>query len=219
MTQEATQTNDTTATTDTQQAQNGGTTNAEAKFTQADLDRLIGEARQKAADSTRKKVLAEMEIEDPDGDKELLKAAKARREADKTEVERLAGEAAKDKTRAENAEKELKSFQEKVDAERRTDRLNTAVKDALAKANAKADKVLKLLRADHAALLDAVLKDDGAVDEKALAKVVDAARRDYAEDFGRGGVGSPGHGNSKPSQPGADAAKRASQLNQSRIRG
>lgn len=208
---------ETPSTTETPPA-NGGNDEGK-KFTQADLDRLIGEARQKAADSTRKKVLAELEIDDPDSDKELLKAAKAKREADKTEVERAAGEATKEKERREKVEQEFADFKAGVEAERRLTTLNTAVKDALAKANAKADKVLKLLRADHADSLDAVLKEDGTVDEKKLTALVDAARKQYPEDFGKGGVGSPSNSGGRSPQLGADAAKRASQLNQSRIRG
>lgn len=189
------------------------------KFTQADLDRLIGEARQKASDTARKKVYEEIGVDDPLTDKELLAAAKAKREADKTEVERLAGETAKERERREKLEQEYADFKAGVETERRTTALNTAVKDALTKANAKADKVLKLLRADHADLLDTVLKEDGTVDEKKLTAVVDAARKSYPEDFGRGGVGSPSNSGGKAPNLGADAAKRASQLNQSRIRG
>ncbi len=212
MTQETTLPSDASATTETQQAQTGGTTHAEAKFTQADLDRLIGEARQKASDSARKKAFAEAGIDDIAIDAELLKTARAKREADKTEVERLAGLTAKEKERADKAEADLKTFQEQVETDMRRARLTNAVKDALTKANAKPDKVLALLQVQHADALAAVLKDDGMVDDAQVTKLVEVARTAYPEDFGHGGVGSPSLTGGRPATAQAPKVQTSGRL-------
>ena len=216
MTQETTTQNDASANTETQQAQTGGTTHAEAQCTQADLDRRIGEARQKAADSTRKKLLAELEIDDPDTDKELLKAAKAKREADKSEVERAAGEAAKAKERADQLQAEL----DRERAERRIDARNRRILSAATEQKAQIpDDVLAWAEKNSPAELEKTLKDDGSVDDKAVQALVKACQTARPTWFGKGGVGSPSMGGGRSAQPGADAEKRSRQLNQSRIRG
>jgi hypothetical protein len=179
----------------------------------------LKERLERDREATRKKLLAELGIEDAETDKTLLAEARKRKADERTEAQKAIEALAKEKAKREAAETALATRNAEIAAKERTETLNTAVKDALTKANAKADKVLKLLRADHADLLNAVLKDDGTVDEKKVTAVVEAARKSYPEDFGRGGVGSPSNANGRPPQPGADAAKRASQLNQSRIRG
>jgi uncharacterized protein YdiU (UPF0061 family) len=158
----------------------------------------LKERLEKERERVRKATLAELGIEDADTDKALLAEARKRRADEQTEAQKAVEALEKEKAKREKAEADLADHLTKAAAKERADALNTAVKDALTKANAKADKVLKLLRVDHAELLDAVLKEDGTVDEKALAKVIEAARKDYAEDFGRGGVGSPSNANGRP---------------------
>lgn len=171
----------------------------------------LKERLERDREAQRKRLYAELGIEDADTDKTLLAEARKRKADELTEAQKAIEALAKETAKREKAEADLADHLAKAQAKERADALNAAVRDALTKANAKADKVLKLLRADNAALLDAVLKDDGTVDEKQVAKVVEQARKDYAEDFGKGGVGSPSNsGGSRPdpNRDGKDAARK-----------
>lgn len=217
MTQEtATQQNEAAATTETQQAQTGGNTNAEAKFTQTDLDRLIGEARQKASDTARKKVYEEIGVDDPLTDKELLAAAKAKREADKTEAQKAVAAAAKEKERADKAEAELAAERQ----QRIIDRRDRAIEAAATAARAEIPSDVLAWAEKHAP--DALAKtvdSDGLVAEKGVKDLLEACRKARPGWFKAGGVGSPGHGGGRARDLGADAEKRARATNQRSIRG
>lgn len=162
---------------------NGGSEGDKKVFTQEDVEFHAKERAKTAAQSERKKVLAELGIEDPDADKALLAEARKRKADEQTEVEKTAAELTKEKAKREAAESELKSFQEKVETEKRAAALDGAITKALTTANAKAEKVLKLLKVDQAEALTAVLKEDGTVDEAKLKALVETARKLYPEDF------------------------------------
>jgi predicted nucleic acid-binding Zn ribbon protein len=157
----------------------------------------------------REKFMKEYGIEDPDADKELLAAARKRKADEQTAAEKALEDLAKERKKREDAEAALAKREAEIAAKERADALNGAVKDALTKANAKADKVLKLLRADHADALDAVLKDDGTADEKKVTALVETARKAYPEDFGKGGVGSPSNAGGHSPDPNREGKERA----------
>lgn len=127
------------------------------------------------------KFLKDFGIEDADADKERLKKAREQEEANRTEVEKAA-------KRAESAEASASDWKAKYEAEVSKNRLDTrdnAVKAALREAQVKnADKTFAVLSTLKAADLEACLTAEGVVDVKKVAALVDAARKDYAEDFG-----------------------------------
>jgi hypothetical protein len=172
------------------------------KFSQADMDRVQGKTRKEAKQAALDEFIKELGFEKPDDLKTLITAAKQRDEAEKTEAQKAADTALKEKERADKAEKALAERNAEIDAEKRAERLNAAVKDALTAANAKADKVLKLLKADAPDALEALLKEDGTVDKDKLSKLVESARKSYPEDFGKGGVGSPSNSGGRGVDPG-----------------
>ena len=195
---------------------NGGNGEADKKFSQADVEALIKERLSRRDDSERKKLLEKLGIEDEDADAELLKTAKAKREADKTEVERLASEAAKSAKRAEDAETLL--AQER--AQRVSERRDGMLKDALATLGIKkerASSALKLLTVEQADALTAAIKD-GNVDEKAIAKIAEESKKAYPEWYGSGGVGSPSNAGGRVPSPDAATKNKATADLRSAIR-
>lgn len=206
--------NDTSATPQTQEANSAGTTHAEAKFTQADLDRIAGDTRQKATDAARKKILAELGIEDPDADKALLAEARKRKADELTEAQKA------DKAR-EQAEAATRQAVADLEAERkaiRLERRDTAIRAALTPATPKADKVLALLQVQHADAINGVLKDDGTVDATKVTALVDTARKAYPEDFGRGGVGSLSNAGGRIVDPSDKDRQSAAQWTMNKLR-
>lgn len=189
-----------TTVTDTQPDKTGNTSGTtEAKFTQADLDRIAGDTRKAAKQAAINDLLKELGFEKADDLKALVTADKKRREDEMTEVQKAAAEKEKVEARALKAETDLENERNA----RRADLRDGKVKDALVASNAKADKVLKLLKVDKAAELDALLKEDGTVDEGKLKTLVEDAKKAYPEDFssGRGfssNPGSPSIGGGKP---------------------
>lgn len=167
------------------------------------------------AEAERKKVLEELGVEDPAADAQLLKAAKAKREADKTEVERLAGETAKEKERADKLQTEL----DRERQQRITDRRDSAIKAKAANAH-DLDAVLEWAsRPANADLFKKTVGDDGLIDDKAVEALIAAARKNAAYLFKVGGVGSPPLSGGRPTQGNADAEKRAARTSQRTIRG
>lgn len=168
----------------------GGNANVEAKFTQADLDRIASDTRAKATEAARKKVLAELGIEDPDADKALLADARKRKadEQTATEKETVARE------KAEKRAAELESTLETERANRLSERRDDKLKDALMSAKVKPEKVksvLTLLSVEQADALTAAIKEGGMIDDKALVKIAEEAKKEYPEWFGNAGPGSP----------------------------
>lgn len=178
--------NTTSATTDTQQEKTG-TTTAEAKFTQADLDRIAGETRQRATEAARKKLLEELGIEDPAADAELLKAARAQREADKTEMQKAAESATKAIERAEKAEAALAAER----SERILDRRNSKIEAKAGQAHDVKAVLEWATRSENAALLAKTVNEDGTVNEKAVDTLIAECQKNAAHLWKRGGVGSP----------------------------
>lgn len=174
---------------------------------------------EKAAEERLRKKLGLAEDEDIETAAEHLAAERKRKADELTDAQKAQAELAKEKAKREAAETELKAFQEKVEAEKREATRDSALKTALTTANAKADKVLKLLKVDSPDALSAVLKEDGTVDETKVKALVETARKAYPEDFGKGGVGSPSNNGGRVPSSSKDGEKRVSRINQSTIRG
>ena len=202
MTEGTTPTNETPVHTDTA-PDKGGAAATGRTFSEAEVQEMIKERLARQSGSERKKLLEELGIEDVTGDAELLKAARAKREADKTELERLAGEAQKAKALAEQAAADLEAER----LARRIDRRDTAIQQAAL--TGKDDKgaalppaidaqsVLEWARRDgNKALLDSTLNDDGTVNDKGVKALVDKARKDAGHLFAQPEnrrIGTPSH--------------------------
>lgn len=78
----------------------------EKKFTQADVDRIVGERAQRAAEAAVAKLLGDLGVKDAAEVKTALDEAKALRDAQMSELDKAKKEAEANKTKAEQAEKD-----------------------------------------------------------------------------------------------------------------
>jgi hypothetical protein len=178
----------------------------------------LKERLERARRTEREALLKELGIEDPAADRELLASARKRREDEKTEAQKATERADAEKARADKATADFEAYKAEQETKARLTTRDSAIKTALTKENAKADKVLALLQVQHADVVSAVLKDDGTVDDSKVAALVKKAREVYPEDFGRGGVGVPSLRDGHTTDPGKEARSRAARTNDNVIR-
>lgn len=181
------------------------------------LPERLKRAQETARQQERERLLKELGIEDPAADKELLAAARKRREDEMTEVQK----AAVDKKKAEDDALTFKQQLEAERAERRLERRDNALKDALRGAQVRnVDKTFAVLASLKKSDVDGLMADDGTVDSKKVAALVEAAKKEFAEDFGpvRNTPGTGSHAGGRTVDPNKGAAL-ASQKNIKRIRG
>jgi hypothetical protein len=195
-----------------------GTNNNSGKkleFTQEEFNKLIDERLKRQEDSLTKKFLESLGVDSIDAAKTALDAKRQADEAQKTEAQKL-------QERIEAAEKKAKEAEEraaKLDQERQIERRDSEIKAALRDARAKKpDSVLILMTASQPDMVKAVLGEDGKVNETALKKLVEEAKKQHAELFSGSIPGSPSNNNGRPPEPDKDAKARASQRQASQIR-
>lgn len=171
------------------------TTETEGTLTQAEVNKLVGKTRTEASARAKQEataaILQQLGVEKLEDAESILKAAREKADAEKSELERLTSTLDKEKAAREQMEQAFASYKAEVEQRERLARRDHAVKAALSAATTKADKVLALLQVQHADALAAVLDDEGAVNDKRVTELVEAARKAYPEDFGARGVGSP----------------------------
>jgi len=172
---------------------NGGGQNGEAKFTQADLDRIAGDTRKSAKQAAINDLLKELGFEKADDLKALVADAKKRKDDELSEAQKA--QAAKEK--AEKDALDWKAKAEALEQQRLLDRRDGAIESALREAKAsKPDKVLALLKQYQADDVAAVLGDTGEVDKTRLSALLTTAKKEHAEYFQQG-VGSGSHAGGK----------------------
>lgn len=182
---------------------------SEAKFTQADVDRIISERIKRAEEAATKKALDKLGVENFDSAAEALKKAKEREEAELTEREKLQKQI-DDLTNKNKAHTEQILFMQR---ERLTGARDAAIKSALTTARVtNVDRVFTLLSAERKAELEAVMSETGEIDKKAVEKLTATAQKEYAEYFRSGSPGSPS--NAGGTAPSADAERIRKTLEQ-----
>lgn len=183
-------------------------------FTQADLDRIAGDARKQGRQSALKEFLAELGFEKPDDLKTLIADTRKRQEAELSEAEKARREAEAEIKKRQALEAEYNQLK----AERQQERLDRAVESALQKASAKkpAD-VLDLMKVRGR--LANLLTDEGQVDEKALAAVIEDFKKNNVEYFGSGNPGSPSNSGAKPPVPSGEKLQNAVKEHMRRLSG
>lgn len=175
-------------------------THSEAKFTQADIDRILSERLKRAEESAQKKLLEQFGVDNPDSLKETLKKAKEREEAEMSVTDKLQ----KQLEAAQKANAALTEQMQGVIQTQRTERRNNAIVAAAqdAKAIDAADVVAWAVSQGE---IEAVMKEDGSIDTGAVKKLIDAAKKAKPHFFQVGGVGSPSNAHGRV--PKADPEK------------
>lgn len=177
-----------TASTPTQTgAANPGST--EAKFTQADVDRILKEKLEKAPEREARikaELLKQLGLAD-DADFNVVKStiadAQKRKESEMTEAQKA----------TELAEKVIKerdaaiAERDKERAERRQDRIESELRSALTTAKANNPKtVLSYVLVNHRDAMQALLTDDGKIDDKAMTALIETVQKEDPTLFGGG---------------------------------
>ena len=193
-TQDTTTTPETTHSPDTQPAQSGETNAADKQFTQADVDRIVGERAKRASEAAINKMLADLGIESADKLKAEIDAKRKRDEAELSEMDKLTQQLDALKADKEAAEQRA----QQADAKRLEAIRDGAIMRAIGGAE-HPSRVMLLLQAEHTEKVAAVLGEDGTVDEAALKTLGELARKEYASEFKpSGGPGSGSHNSGKP---------------------
>jgi len=183
---------------------------SEGIFTQADIDRIIGERLKRAEQTARVKILESMGIESEDEGKAFFEAERKRKEAEMSEVERA-------NAKAEAYQKETAAAKARIQ-ELEQQALDTKRDSALLQHLAKAhDPVtaLTVLKAKHDV---STLMTDGELNVKEVEKMVNAftANHDYL--FKSGAPGSPSNNNGRAPEMGKEAREAARSASIKRLR-
>lgn len=175
-----------TASTPTQTgAANPGSTEAKL-FTQADVDRILNEKLEKAPQREARikaELLKQLGLaEDADFNtlKSTIEEARKRKEADMSEADKARAELERERKAREAAEQKALT----IEAERRNDRIASALTSAAGKLKANdTDDVLRYARDKHAEALTALIDDSGEIDQKKVDTLMDKIKAEKAHYF------------------------------------
>lgn len=170
----------------------GGEDTGAIQLTSAQLAQRLERAQQTALN----KLFETLGVDNADEIKQVLEAEKQRQEAEMSALEKVQAELEKERQRAADAQAQL----EKAEQQRKEDNRNAEIMAALKEAE-KPRSVLNLLLAEHADKVSAVVADDGTLDSKAIAALVETARAEYEGMFKPSTPGSPSHAGGKTPSP------------------
>lgn len=183
-------------------------------FTQEEVNALTGDTRKKARETGKQEILkllglsSEAELESL---KATIEETRKRKEADMSESEKARAE-------LERERKAKSDLEQQLNAERvqyRTALIANAFTAAASKMKAQdTDDVLRYARDKHGEALTALMNESGAIDDKAVAALLEKIKTEKAHYFTAtvGGVGIPSNQGQR-AQPGTkDMEKAAQQL-------
>lgn len=174
-------------------------------LTQDEVNKLLGQRAKRAQEATLNSILGELGVDSLDSIKTLLQDAKAKREAEMSEVEKI--QQAQDKAKREA--EEYRQKYEALQAQRIADKRNDVIKAALQKAGGQdLDNLLILINVNNSTAMDSIFDGETVSNDKELAKLVSQAQTDFARFFVTANAGSPSNAGGTPpsSQQRVDAA-------------
>lgn len=172
-----------------------GSNNADQRFTQADIDRIVADRLKRQEEALTKKHLEKLGVADFESAATTLKEAKTRQEAEMTELDKLRAQI----TDLANKNAAHLNQIEAMNRQRLTDARDSAIKAALTAARASnPDRVLTLLNAERATEVAATMAETGAIDAKSVSALVATAQKEYAEFFRANSPGSPSNAGGTP---------------------
>lgn len=194
---------DATPAPETQPAQTGASAGT---FTQADVDRIIGERLTRAQEAWSKKLLGDLGVDNLDNAKTALKAHSEAEAARKSELEKQADKFSK----LEKQFNELTASYTALVQARRTDKRNGAIRSAFAEAKAvDLDDLMTIVEATYADAVGKIMGEDDAIDAKALKGLVETVRKEKARFFTPATPGSLSNNNGRSPDTMQDRIKQA----------
>lgn len=170
----------------------------EQRFSQDDVNRIVGERAKDAAKAAVSKLLTDLGYDNLDTLKTKLTAAKQREDAEMSEVERVQ----KDAEAARKERDELKRQYEQEKAQRIVDRRDSAIVTAAQSARAEAPGDVVFWAEKHAAAeLAKTVKEDGTVDDAAVKALIEKCRQERKGWFTGSAPGSPSNSGGQLPQP------------------
>lgn len=176
----------------------------------------LPERLERARRAEREALLKELGVEKPEDAKTALAEFQKLKDAQLSEADRAKQELERERQKREKAESDLVAERQTRLIEKRDSEIRNALRDARAK---NVDKTFAVIATLKKADVEAVLKDDGTVDAAKVKAIVEVARKDYAEDFGGSGPGSPSLNGGRTPNPGAANEARARRISMQRIKG
>jgi YesN/AraC family two-component response regulator len=173
-------------------------TTSEAKFTQADVDRLIAERLKRADEAREKKLLERLGVDTLDTAAERLKKAADLEAAQMSEIEKAQKELENERKKATAYEDQIKTMLAQQRIDRRNSKIVELAKDAKAKYP---DDTIAWAEKNMPEELASAMAEDGTIDEKAIKALVDAHKKARPEVFVGGGPGSPSNNGGTPPSP------------------
>lgn len=217
---DVTQNQDSNATQPAQQTSTSTATEGQSQpartFTQAELDHHAGERAKRAAEAAVKRLLGKLGLaseDDIDPLKTTIEDARKKADAEKTAEQRLA----EIQTEKDRLIAELKKEVEVERAERRHDRIESELRTALATAKANNVKTaLSYIVVNHRDAMQALLTEDGKIDEKALTALIETVQKEDATLFGKASTPVvatviPSNSGGRPADPRSKELEKASQ--------
>jgi hypothetical protein len=187
-----TETQDTPQASQPDSTQGQQSANPEATFTQADIDRIVGERAKRAQDTAINKLLTDLGFEKPDELKALVKDAKARKEAEMSEIEKATAAIEAANKKAQEAEQRYQqAMQQMLDR----DRKGAFLKAVQASGGGNVDDLFILVSAKHGDDFKSVFGDDATPDEAKMKAFVKQVQASFPAYFGTQGAGSPSTNN------------------------
>lgn len=183
-----------------QGTQNEGTSTTDL-FTQADVDRIVGDRAKRASESAINKFLESLGLSSVDEVKATIEAERKRKEADMSEAEKLQAEL--EKIKAERDAERLRASE--LEKARLDDMRDNGLLQLLTKAH-DPQKVLTLLKSEKNEDMTKLLVD-GVFDSAKAEKLVADYTSANAYLFKSGSPGSPSNNNGRVPQPNLDEAQ------------
>jgi hypothetical protein len=177
---------------DTSPGNTEGNTSGETLFTQADLDRIVGDRAKRAAEAAQNKLLEALGVEALDDAKSMLSAHRERQQAEMTEAEKKQAE-------IEKLQQKLAEVQAQAERER-TERLNNdrnrVIERALRDGGGQdVDQLRIILQAQKADAMTGLFEDGTVTPEgDRLTAFVKQVQSDYPRYFATAGAGAPSVG-------------------------
>ncbi len=194
-----------TSATDTQPVQTG----QDKAFSQADVDRIVGERLKRAESSIEARILESLGVQKLDDAKSLVESQRKAKEAEMSEVEKANARIAEAEKKALEAEKQVAEMQSKVLSDAR----RGIFADAMRKNGGSDESELYILvqagmQDDFTAIFD---DGDTKADEAKLNAFVKTVQSKFPKYFGTSGAGSPSNSNGVNPTSGIEAIKQAEQ--------
>lgn len=167
-------------------------------YTQEQLDKMFGQRAAQAKTAAVTELLESLGVKSADELTKTLEAHRKSEEAKLSDIEKANNATAKEKAERERVEAELQKERDS----RKQEKLDTAIR-AAAKGAHNPELVVLALRNFHAEALAKVMKDDGAIDTKALEILVNELRKSDKHLFGSTSPGSPSNHGGIPNEPDA----------------